>query len=161
MPGMTTDQDSLASRSVSEHSFSIRTLTDIVLLDQEDPADQGFESRWSWRQDSKDVHSYSCAKLNSDSLPMPLSAAESLSVDIDWLMSMSGSSNGKTSSSVIANVAFDMFADADISKAANSTAAAFEIMIWLGSRGAPYPIGYNLGQSNATYHLGDQTLFVP
>jgi len=135
-------------------------MTDIVLPDQEDSADQGFESRWSWRNDSKDVHSYSCAKVNSDSLPIRLSAAESLSVNIDWSMSMSGSTNGKTSSSVVANVAFDMFADADLNKASNSTAAAFEFMIWLGSRGAPYPIGYSSGQSNAAYSLGSQTLYV-
>jgi hypothetical protein len=80
-------------------------------------------------------------------------------VDLDWSMSMSGSTNDKTSSSVIANVAFDMFADADINRASDSTAAAFEFMIWLGSRGAPYPIGYTPGeQSNATYQLGGQTL---
>jgi hypothetical protein len=134
-------------------------VADLVLLFQEDDHDQGFLSQWSWHKDSKDVHSYSCAKLNSDSLPIRLSGAKSLTVDLDWSMSMSGSSNGKTSSSVIANVAFDMFADVDIDKASDSTAAAFEFMIWLGSRGAPYPIGYSSGQqSNATYQLGGQTL---
>lgn len=68
---------------------------------------------------------------------------------------MSDPTDAKYASSVIANVALDVFADLDPAKAAVSTEAAVEIMIWVGSRGNPQPLGYNQGRSNITFELGE------
>ena len=61
-------------------------------------------------------------------------------------------------SGVIANVALDLFADTDVSKANVSTEASAEVMIWIGSFGSPQPLGYHTGKSSGTYYLGDLSL---
>jgi hypothetical protein len=43
------------------------------------------------------------------------------------------------------NVALDLFVDPDPSLAQNETNAGYEIMVWLGAFGNPYPIGYSNG----------------
>jgi hypothetical protein len=47
--------------------------------------------------------------------------------------------------SIIGNVALDMFADADVNSAQNETLAAYEIMVWYGDYGGPWPLGYSDG----------------
>lgn len=56
--------------------------------------------------------------------------------------------NGLTDVEAKANVAFDMFLDPDEDKANSATAAMYEIMIWIGQVGDPYPLGFD--SENAT-----------
>lgn len=48
----------------------------------------------------------------------------------------------------MANVAFDMFMDLDATNSTSATAAMYEMMIWIGKVGGPYPLGYD--EKNAT-----------
>lgn len=59
----------------------------------------------------------------------------------------------KAISSVIANVAFDMFGDLDAEKAEVSTEAEAEIMIWIGSLGSPFPLGFDDKANNGTCEI--------
>jgi xyloglucan-specific endo-beta-1,4-glucanase len=43
-----------------------------------------------------------------------------------------------------ADVVIDIFLDTDIDIAASKTAAAFEVMVWIGSFGGRNPIGYDV-----------------
>lgn len=47
-----------------------------------------------------------------------------------------------------ANVAYDMFLDADPARAASATTARYEVMVWIGQVGDPYPLGFD--SENAT-----------
>lgn len=58
-----------------------------------------------------------------------------------------------------ANVAFDMFLDLDDKNASSATAAAYEIMIWIGQVGKPYPLGFDEKNSACyTQQLGSFNL---
>jgi xyloglucan-specific endo-beta-1,4-glucanase len=59
-----------------------------------------------------------------------------------------------------ANVAVDMFADADPVAAQNETKAGYEIMIWLGSFNAPQPLGYDANSPCLTQTIGSIDLYV-
>lgn len=47
-----------------------------------------------------------------------------------------------------ANVAYDMFLDPDEEKSTSATTAMYEVMIWIGQIGNPYPLGFD--SENAT-----------
>jgi Glycosyl hydrolase family 12 len=47
--------------------------------------------------------------------------------------------------SMICNVALDVFADIDPTAAQNETLAQYEIMVWYGVYGGPWPLGYSDG----------------
>jgi hypothetical protein len=49
------------------------------------------------------------------------------------------------SAGMIANVALDIWADADATKAQNASAALWELMVWYADYGNPQPLGYNAG----------------
>lgn len=55
-------------------------------------------------------------------------------------------------------MAFDMFADTDAEKAQSATTAATEIMIWIGTVGDPWPIGYNRNKTCFQQELGGVNL---
>lgn len=58
-----------------------------------------------------------------------------------------------------ANVAFDIFLDKDSKNAASATKAGYEIMVWIGRVGQPYPLGYNSKNASCyTQHLGSSNL---
>jgi hypothetical protein len=42
----------------------------------------------------------------------------------------------------IGNVALDMFADVDVTNSTNEKAAMYELMVWFGDYGGPWPLGY-------------------
>lgn len=50
-----------------------------------------------------------------------------------------------TDPSLAANVAVDMFADVDPTSAQNEMLAQYELMVWYGLLGAPWPLGYKDG----------------
>lgn len=56
--------------------------------------------------------------------------------------------NGLNDVGAVANVAFDMFLDPDATNSTDATAAMYEMMIWIGKVGDPYPLGYD--EKNAT-----------
>lgn len=59
----------------------------------------------------------------------------------------------------VANVAFDMFLDEDADNSTNATLAGYEIMIWIGRVGTPYPLGYDIGNASCyTQQLGSYNL---
>lgn len=64
-----------------------------------------------------------------------------------------------TAADLNSNVAIDMFLDSDQTKATNTTAAKYEVMIWLGSFGAAtQPIGLKEG-AVATQDVNGTTLY--
>lgn len=61
----------------------------------------------------------------------------------------------------VANVAFDMFLDPDATNSTSAIAAQYEMMVWIGKVGDPYPLGYD--EKNATCYtqqLGSYNLWV-
>jgi xyloglucan-specific endo-beta-1,4-glucanase len=89
-----------------------------------------------------------------------LSDIESLSFQAIWNMQMSTGPNDLASVEATANVAMDMFADADSGAAQNETKAGYEIMVWLGSFSAPQPLGYDAHNPCLTQTVGDISLYV-
>ena len=60
-----------------------------------------------------------------------------------------------------ANVAVDMFADEDPTRAQTPSKQRYEIMVWLGKFGdAAVPIGYYSGSSHAVSTMGGVDLYV-
>ena len=59
---------------------------------------------------------------------------------------MSAASDSDLSdTNVIANVAWDIFADTNATASQSAVEAGYEIMFWLGSYGRPQPLGYSSG----------------
>ncbi|KAF2498283.1 concanavalin A-like lectin/glucanase [Lophium mytilinum] len=120
-----------------------------------------FEATWKWETDPSNVHSYPRVKFNTPLLPVQLSNLSSLLVETHWSMSpatslnLGNDLNGLSKINMIANVAIDMFADADPKKAQSETEAAFEIMLWLGSFGNPQPLGFRDGSGLFNQTLGN------
>ncbi|KAF1809566.1 concanavalin A-like lectin/glucanase, partial [Eremomyces bilateralis CBS 781.70] len=110
-----------------------------------------FEVNWQWETDRGTVHSFPHVKFNSDALPTPLANISGLKLSGNWsfvagdvaALDSSFDAAGLVANSVTANVAIDMFVDADPAKSQNETLAKYEILIWLGTIGQPYPLGWN------------------
>lgn len=68
-------------------------------------------------------------------------------------------SDGLSSQSTTANVAFDLFADVDPELARNEKTASTEIMFWLGMIGYAQPLGYSKDKACfASLYVGDVEL---
>jgi xyloglucan-specific endo-beta-1,4-glucanase len=121
-----------------------------------------FDVTWKWPTGpvTGDVHSYPHIKFQSNHLPVPLSDITSLPFRATWDMQMSSGPSGLANVKATANVAVDMFADADPGAAQNETKAGYEIMIWLGSFSAPQPLGYDANNPCLTATVGDISLYV-
>jgi xyloglucan-specific endo-beta-1,4-glucanase len=111
-----------------------------------------FESVWSWRAAAQSVHAYPHIAFNSAALPQLVSSISNLTVRADW--DMYAVDHDLQSSNVIANVAIDMFADADPSAASSAILANYEIMVWVGTYGQPHPIGFSDGPASWTATTG-------
>lgn len=99
---------------------------------------------------------------------MILSNLSAINVDVAWSMvpstsiSTSFDTKGLGNLRTKANVAFDMFLDPSQANATSTTAPAYEVMIWLGSVGAVYPIGYDLRTaSQPSMKMGNTLLSLP
>jgi hypothetical protein len=57
----------------------------------------------------------------------------------------------------VANAAFDMFLDAELTNSTDSVLAGIELMIWIGSVGDPWPLKT---KTLGTQKLGDRELWV-
>jgi xyloglucan-specific endo-beta-1,4-glucanase len=104
---------------------------------------------WSWGANETLVHAYPNVNYNPiQREPIPLSNLASLDIKVSWSMKpeLSASSQGLDTQglSIVnakTNVAVDVFFDTDITRATNTTAPRYEIMVWLGKFGSILPIG--------------------
>lgn len=107
------------------------------------------------------VHSFPHVTFSSDDLPAPLSNLSGLRLAAAWAMSAGTISAARSPSARVgldasglsdvgakANVAFDMFLDPDGDSSRSATDAMYEVMVWIGQVGGPYPLGFD--SENAT-----------
>ena len=122
-----------------------------------------FDATWSWTKSPGSVHSYPRVSFASEQLPVPLSNISSLTLNAQWSYSPGQDATssarlidagGLDELDTVANIAFDLFADPDSDKALSATTAATEIMIWIGTVGNPWPIGYSSKRTCFTQALG-------
>jgi hypothetical protein len=84
-------------------------------------------------------------------LPLQLSDLANLSLTATW--DVTAGSQDLASTGVSTNIAWDIFADSDANSAGSATSAHYEIMVWMGAYGNPYPYGYADGPLlNRTIH---------
>ncbi|OCK77131.1 glycoside hydrolase family 12 protein [Lepidopterella palustris CBS 459.81] len=120
-----------------------------------------FDATWAWKSDAGSVHSYPHVNFNSPTLPVQLSNISSINIHSQWSMSPGASPSisndvaGLSNLNTIANVALDIFADADPVKSQSEVQAGYEIMIWIGSFGDPKPLGFSTGAACWNQTLGD------
>lgn len=58
-----------------------------------------------------------------------------------------------------ANVAFDLFLDKDEENSTSAINAGYEIMVWIGRVGQPYPLGYDAKNATCyTQQVGSSNL---
>ena len=126
---------------------------------------QSFDATWKWTSVPASVHSFPHIKLGSTSLPIKLRDISSLSVSAQWAMGAGSKDVGNLDKEGLArlqataNVAYDIWADPDPTKAASDTTASIEIMIWLGSFGAAQPLGFSNKTSCWRQKLGGDHLY--
>lgn len=98
------------------------------------------------------VHAFPNVNLNTiQAAPVNISNLAAIDVKVDWNMhpsvltkSSSFEASALAGVDAVANVAFDMFLDPEPSKAKSTSSPSYEVMVWLGTVGAIYPIGsYN------------------
>jgi len=102
-----------------------------------------FNATWRWPTDRFNVHSYPHVKFKSEYLPLQLSDLANLTLRATW--DVSATTQDLASTGISSNIAWDIFADADANSAGSAAKAHYEIMIWMGSYGNPYPFGYQDG----------------
>lgn len=100
-----------------------------------------------------------------DILPLELDKMTQINLDLQWTYgvgnSVASSTNNDslTAQNLQTNVAVDMFFDSDKTRAANSSLAGFEVMVWFAMIGASaQPLGYNPDKSVATKTLNGTAL---
>jgi glycosyl hydrolase family 12 len=98
------------------------------------------------------VHAFPNIKVDGGVFPRALSAIKGVQLDFEWTMGVGNETVATTdqteltAASVNANVAMDMFLDADKDKATESSKAKYEIMVWFARIGpATHPIGLDDG----------------
>lgn len=116
-----------------------------------------------WDADPSDVHSFPHVRFNSDILPTPMSSLKSVHATVRWAMYLSSddpvsddpprSALSATAWSaiksdldrkrVVANVAFDFFADPNKTRVYEPVDAETEIMVWLARLGRAQPLKGN------------------
>lgn len=111
------------------------------------------------------VHSYPNVQYESIQLPTQLSNVKSFQLNASWSVYPSDQYSATTDVDALnaigtkADIALDMFLDADETKATNASAADFEVMVWGAVWGGVWPIGYYEPTTGApNYTLGDTTL---
>jgi len=100
------------------------------------PNADAFNATWNWPTGKDNTHSFPHISFLPANLPVPLSNISSMVLKADWTVDQSN---------WIGNVALDMFADANVANATNEHAAMYELMVWFGDYGGPWPLGYSDG----------------
>lgn len=101
------------------------------------------------------VHSFPHVTFSSDRLPVSLDSISALRLAATWAMTAGnepperlGMAADIASVAAKCNVAFDLFLDRDPDKASSAINAGYEIMVWIGRVGQPFPLGWD--SQNAT-----------
>jgi len=108
---------------------------------------------WSWPRDRTQTHSYPYVGFHPRSLPIGLNNLTKLGLKATWDYS------DQPTAGMIANVALDIWADADATKAQDATQALWELMVWYADYGSPQPLGFKAGPvmtqtlNNVEYNL--------
>ncbi|PSR86963.1 concanavalin A-like lectin/glucanase domain-containing protein [Coniella lustricola] len=140
----------------------------LSIINASSPTDAGFDATWYWPDDPGNVHSFPHVTYPLTDLPSALSNITTLRLAAGWAMTPGSVStarglekraafdlDGLEDIGATANVAFDMFLDEDPENSTNATLAGYEIMIWIGRVGTPYPLGYDSGNASCyTQQLG-------
>lgn len=103
--------------------------------------------------DKKPVHAFPNVMLANQVLPVRISDVSGIEVDFEWTYSVGNdtTSEGATTAELAevemsANVALDLFIDADKDKSQDTAAASAEIMIWFAELGTDsWPVGKTQG----------------
>jgi Glycosyl hydrolase family 12 len=83
------------------------------------------------------VHSYPHIKFSPPILPIAIPKVTNMTLSAQWTMT--------NTDNVVANVAWDLFADPDPDTAGIDSQAHYEIMIWMAKYGGALPIGNQNG----------------
>jgi len=109
------------------------------------------------------VHSYPNVGYESIQLPTQLSNVKSFQLNASWAVYPSDQYSATTDINALeaigtkADIALDMFLDADQNIATNASAAAYEVMVWQAVWGGVWPIGYYTPTDGAPEHVLDGT----
>ncbi|PHH68937.1 hypothetical protein CDD82_172 [Ophiocordyceps australis] len=113
-----------------------------------------FKVFWQYPQRNSDqpVHAFPNIKIDGGALPAVLQKINEINVDMAWSMRLDNKTDTATNveelvqANVNSNVAIDMFLDKDKTKAQNSEAAKYEVMVWFAAIGpATFAIGQQAG----------------
>ncbi|CAE6406973.1 unnamed protein product [Rhizoctonia solani] len=96
-----------------------------------------WKTTYSWAGSSSQVKSYANVALNTG-LGKQLSAISSIPSTWKW-------SYSSASSSLIADVSYDLWLSGSASGTGSSSTSTYEIMVWLSSRGGAGPAGSQIG----------------
>lgn len=154
-------------------------LVTLQVIDGSSSTSAGFDATWHWPVGADAVHSFPHVTLSSDHLPARLSNISALRLAAVWAMSAGTISTARQPAGLggaarvgggldagglddvgaKANVAFDMFLDPDDDDAQSATAAMYEMMVWIGQVGRPYPLGFDSDNATCyTQQLGSLNL---
>lgn len=100
---------------------------------------------WSWPTSRKNVRSYPHIVFNEAALPVTVDNITKFELQGSWQITASPIDLASNTLGMLANVAWDIFADADPKKAGNDATALYEIMFWMGTYGQPQPLGFSDG----------------
>jgi hypothetical protein len=109
---------------------------------------------WEYPQgpESQPVHAFSNIKVDGGVFPATVKSLAHIELDFEWTYGVGNNSAATTDESALttdtlnANVAVDMFLDSDKESSTNSSAAAYEVMVWFADFGAAaQPIGLSSG----------------
>jgi hypothetical protein len=116
----------------------IEMSSEVLLHFQVTPDVSAFNATWKWPSGPGATHSFPHLSFLPKLLPVSLSSITKFGLKASWQYY-------NTDPSMACNVAVDMFADADPTAAQKESIAQYELMIWYGMLGAPWPLGYKNG----------------
>jgi len=112
-----------------------------------------FNATWIWPSGPGATHSFPHLSFLPKLLPVSLSSITKFGLKASWKYY-------NTDPSLACNVAVDMFADVDPIAAQKEMVAQYELMVWYGLLGAPWPLGYKEGPvMNVTIGTVDFSLY--
>jgi hypothetical protein len=143
--------------SANEESGLCLNVTTGLLASKSKYADP-FSVTWNFTQGppTQPVRAFPNALLEgAENLPIPLNKIKEIPVDVAWTYGIGDSNLTSTdeatlvAANVNANVAIDMFMDANSGDSTVTTSANHEVMVWFAKYGpATQPIGWDLGAQN-------------
>ncbi|QSZ35963.1 hypothetical protein DSL72_007085 [Monilinia vaccinii-corymbosi] len=117
-----------------------------VLLADEHGA--SFNATWIWEKNFQYVHAYPNVGYESAQLPTKLSNVKAFHLSGSWSVYPEGQEDAPDKTAALnaiackADIALDIFMDANETSAMNASRAAYEVMVWQSVWGGVWPIGY-------------------